>query len=104
MPLSSEQVIEALREVKDPEVGYPIVDLGLIRDVHVTNDGKNVNVAMTLTSQMCPVGPEIVASVRMVASGIAGVEDANVQLVWDPPWDPRRDASEDVKAALGIWD
>jgi metal-sulfur cluster biosynthetic enzyme len=102
--LTPEQVFEALQEVKDPEVGYPITEIGLIRNIDVADGGKRVLVAMTLTSQMCPVGPEIVAAVRMVTSGLDGVEQADVRLVWDPPWDPRRDAGDDVKAALGIWD
>ncbi len=99
-----EAIVEALRPVEDPEIGISIVDLGLLRGVEVEDETGRVKVLLTLTSPMCPLGPEIVAAVREHAAAVPGVRAAEVQLVWSPPWDPRVDATEDVKAELGIWD
>jgi metal-sulfur cluster biosynthetic enzyme len=99
-----EQVREALRPVSDPEIGLSIVELGLVREIALENEGKKVNVKLTLTSQMCPLGPEILAASDLALRQLEGVEDVQLDLVWDPPWDPRRDCSEDAKAYLGIWD
>ncbi len=63
-----------------------------------------VQIELTLTSPMCPLGPEIVAAVRAAAESLPDVSVAEVQLVWSPLWDPRVDASEEGKAELGIWD
>lgn len=104
MAATVHDVIEAIRPVIDPDIGLSLVDLGLIRDVKLSEDGRNVRVDMTLTSPGCPIGPELMAAVRHFASKVEGVEDVQVKLVWVPPWDPRVDASEDAKAELGIWD
>jgi metal-sulfur cluster biosynthetic enzyme len=98
-----ESVREALRPVFDPELMISIVDLGLIYDVAVTGDGRDVDVAMTLTSPGCPIGPELMASVDHTARLVPGVENVHVRLVWDPPWDPTKMASEEAKEKLGIW-
>ncbi len=97
-------VVEAIRPVIDPELDMSIVDLGLLRGVAVEEDTGDVQVDLTLTSPMCPLGPEIVAAVRNAVLGVEGVHHAQIDLVWSPPWDPRVDASEDVRADLGIWD
>jgi metal-sulfur cluster biosynthetic enzyme len=102
MTVTAEQIRTSLRPVKDPEINISIVDLGLIRGIEV--DGTNVTVRLTLTSPMCPLGPEIVEAAKFAVCRIDGVEKAHVDLVWSPPWDPRVDATEDVKAQLGIWD
>jgi len=60
-------------------------------------------VDLTLTSPACPVGPMIRAQVAAVLGAVEGVEDVAVELVWDPPWDPRTMASEDVRLSLGVW-
>ncbi len=99
-----EQVKACLQPVKDPEIGLSIVDLGLIRGVEVDPKEGTVTIKMTLTSPMCPLGPEIVEAARFAVSRLEGVTRADVDLVWTPPWDPRIDASDDVKAMLGIWD
>ena len=96
--------IDALRPVIDPELDISIVDLGLVRGVGIDDGTGDVEIELTLTSPMCPLGPEIVAAVRTAALGVVGVQNAQVDLVWSPPWDPRRDATEDVCADLGIWD
>jgi metal-sulfur cluster biosynthetic enzyme len=104
MTPTPEEVREALRVVEDPEIGISIVDLGLLRGVEVEDETGNVKVALTLTSPMCPMGPELMSAVKLCASKLPGVARAEVQLVWRPPWDPRLDASDEVKAELGIWD
>jgi len=101
---TAEQVREALRDVKDPEMGINIVDLGLLRGIEIDPASGRVEVRMTLTSPMCPIAPEIVEAARFTVSRLPGVREAAVELVWRPPWDPRIDATEDVRALLGIWD
>ncbi len=98
------RVLEALRPVVDPELDISIVELGLVRGVEVEPDSGRVEVSLTLTSPMCPLGPEIVAAVRSHAARVPGVSQVEVALVWSPLWDPRVDASEEARAELGIWD
>jgi metal-sulfur cluster biosynthetic enzyme len=94
-----EEVIEALRQVEDPELGMDIVDLGLLYDVEV--HGPSVKVTHTLTSMGCPVGPMIQEDIHRVTSELEGVEDIDVELTWDPPWTPDK-MSDDAKFILGI--
>jgi metal-sulfur cluster biosynthetic enzyme len=101
--LTEQQVVDAIRPVTDPEVGFSIVDLGLIYEVVLNEQGRDVEVKMTLTSPMCPVGPQILAATHAAVESLDGVESVDVQLVWDPPWDPAVMASEEVKDRLGIW-
>jgi metal-sulfur cluster biosynthetic enzyme len=101
--VTTNEVLDSLRPITDPEIGLDIVELGLIYGVDVSEDGKKVEIAMTLTSPMCPYGPEMVAAANAALGGIPGVEEAKVNLVWVPRWDPRVHASEDAKAYLGIW-
>ncbi len=102
--LTPESVREALKPVVDPEIFISIVDLGLIRDVVVAEGGAKVKVVMTLTTPFCPEGPMIVEQVKQVIAALPGVQESEVELVWNPPWDPRKEASDEVKADLGIWD
>ena len=101
--ISDSDILIALRDCFDPEVKLNLVDLGLIYGVEIEEEGKKVQVAMTLTSPMCPYGPELVGAARNAVSGLAGVEEAKINLVWVPRWDPREHASEEAKATLGIW-
>jgi metal-sulfur cluster biosynthetic enzyme len=99
-----EQVREALVDVQDPELHLGILELGLIYDIAVDGEnGEHVNVMMTLTSPMCPVGPMFKKSVEDKVLSIEGVKDANVEITFTPPWDPKTMASDDVKVLLGIW-
>ncbi|SRR5258706_14308558 len=100
---TKESVLEALRPVHDPELMISIVDLGLVYDVDVLEEGKKLEVRMTLTSPGCPIGPELMAAVDHTARLIPGVEDVHVQLVWEPAWDPTKMASELAREQLGIW-
>lgn len=102
--LTPDAVKDALRPIVDPEIRISIVDLGLIRDVKLSEDGTTVTVTMTLTTPFCPEGPAIVAEVEEVVRSLPGVIQGNVTLQWNPPWDPRKEASDEVKAQLGIWD
>jgi metal-sulfur cluster biosynthetic enzyme len=97
-------VLKALQPVKDPELDLSIVDMGLIRDVLVDAATGHAVVTMTLTSPYCPMGPQIIEAARQAALAVDGVDEADVDMVWEPPWNPRTDASEEVKAELGIWD
>jgi metal-sulfur cluster biosynthetic enzyme len=94
-----DEVIEALRQVEDPELGMDIVDLGLLYDVEVA--GPRVKVTHTLTSMGCPVGPMIQENVDQVVRALPGVEDVDVELTWDPPWSPEM-MSDDAKFILGF--
>lgn len=104
MSVTVDEVRQALQPVKDPEIGFSIVELGLIRGIEVDDDSGVVTLRMTMTSPMCPLAPEIIEAARFAVSRLEGVKRADVELVWSPPWDPRVDASDDVKAALGIWE
>ena len=96
---TTEEVVEALRQVEDPELGMDIVELGLLGDVEV--DGANVKVTYTLTSMACPVGPMIAEDIDRVIRQVPGVEEVEAELTFDPPWTPER-MSEDAKFILGI--
>ena len=93
------QEIDALKEVFDPEIPVNIVDLGLIYDVEI--DGTDVDVKMTLTAAGCGMGPYIAQQAEWAISELDDVEDVNVDIVFDPPWDPER-ITEDGKKLLGI--
>ena len=97
-----EGVIAALKDIFDPEIPVNIYDLGLIYGVDVADDG-GVAVTMTLTTPHCPVAESMPGEVELRVGAVPGVRDCEVNLVWDPPWDPRTMASEDVKMMLGIW-
>jgi FeS assembly SUF system protein len=93
-------IIEALKEIYDPEIPVNIYDLGLIYGVEVTDDGHAV-VTMTLTTPNCPVAESMPAEVEMRVGSVAGVGIADVNLVWDPPWDPQK-MSDEAKLELGM--
>jgi metal-sulfur cluster biosynthetic enzyme len=101
---TQEEVRDALRTVEDPELHMGIVDLGLVYGIDVAGpEDSEVTVTMTLTSPMCPVGPMFKQSVEDKVSSMPGVRTTRVELTFDPPWDPREMASDDVKTMLGIW-
>ena len=104
MPVTEDAVREAIRPVVDPEIAISVLDLGLVRKIEIAPDGAQVAITMTLTSPFCPEGPMIVAAVESAVRTVPGVVSARVELQWNPPWDPRKDADDEVKAMLGIWD
>ena len=95
-----ESVIDALREIYDPEIPVNIYDLGLIYGVDVTPDA-DVMVTMTLTTPHCPVAESMPGEVEMRAMAVPGVRDAEVNLVWDPPWGPNL-MSDEARLELGM--
>jgi metal-sulfur cluster biosynthetic enzyme len=94
-----DEIRKALRQVKDPEINLSVIDLGLIYDVEITDEG-DVDVKMTLTSPGCPSGPEMLADVDRVIRALDGVTDVNVELVWEPYWTPER-IDPKVRSFLG---
>ncbi|HXY68403.1 MAG TPA: metal-sulfur cluster assembly factor [Gemmatimonadales bacterium] len=84
-----EQVRDALRAVKDPELNINVVDLGLVYEIEI-GDGGTVHVEMTLTSPGCPAGPEMLTEAQGVLAGLDGVSKADVELVWEPYWTPEK--------------
>jgi FeS assembly SUF system protein len=95
-----EGVIAALKEIFDPEIPVNIYDLGLIYAVEVADDA-DVVVTMTLTTPHCPVAESMPGEVELRVGAVPGVRDAQVNLVWDPPWDPQK-MSDEAKLELGM--
>jgi FeS assembly SUF system protein len=95
------KIIESLKTVFDPEIPVNIYDLGLIYDVDVDSDG-NVIIQMTLTAPGCPVAGYMPSEVERKVYDIPGVVSCQVELVWDPPWDPSR-MSDEAKLQLGFF-
>ncbi len=84
-----DQVRDALRVVKDPELNLNVIDLGLVYEIDVREDGA-VHVQMTLTSPGCPVGPEMLSEAQSVLEKLEGVTKVDVELVWEPYWTPEK--------------
>jgi metal-sulfur cluster biosynthetic enzyme len=84
--MTEDLILQTLRQVLDPELDCNIVDLGLIYGV--TMDGRRVKVTMTLTTPGCPMHESIAAGVQHAVLAVEGVEDVEVEIVWDPPWHP----------------
>jgi len=80
-----QQIVDVVREIYDPEIPISIYDLGLIYSISV-EDGKNVNIRMTLTSPNCPVAQSLPAEVETKVQAIAGIENVILDIVWDPLW------------------
>jgi len=93
-------VIEALREIYDPEIPVNIYDLGLIYGVEV-DDNADATVTMTLTTPHCPVAESMPGEVELRVSSVPGIRDAEVNLVWDPPWGPDK-MSDEARLELGM--
>jgi metal-sulfur cluster biosynthetic enzyme len=94
-----EDVIEVLREVFDPEIPVNIVDLGLVYEIAIKP--ARVDVKMTLTAMGCPMAAEVMTDVRDHLLQLRGIEDAGVELVYEPPWTPER-MTEDARWELGM--
>jgi metal-sulfur cluster biosynthetic enzyme len=92
-------VKKALRQVKDPELNLDLVVLGLIYDIRVA--GARVEVTMSLTSPMCPVAGELLTQAREAVESVPGVESAEVELTFSPPWTAER-INPTIRAALGL--
>jgi metal-sulfur cluster biosynthetic enzyme len=104
-PADEKELWESLKTCYDPEIPVNIVDLGLVYDVAVTplpSKRSRVDVKMTLTAMGCGMGPAIAAQARDRLLAVAGVEEADVQIVWDPPWNQSM-ITDAGKKRLGIW-
>ncbi len=99
MAVTEKDVRDALKTVKDPELGLDLVVLGLVYDVKIDED--DVQATISLTSPMCPVADQIVHEAREAIAGVEGVGDAKVELTFDPPWTPER-ISPLIRSSLGI--
>ena len=99
-----EEVMNALRGVRDPEIHQNLVDLGLIYGVDIDEQARRVAVRMTLTTPYCPYGPNMLEDTKNAVLAVPGVKEADVQLVWEPAWDPKTMAADHVKDMLGIWE
>jgi FeS assembly SUF system protein len=97
----TDEIVVALKTVFDPEIPADIYELGLIYKVDIDDD-RMVNIDMTLTTPNCPSAAELPAQVENAVSGVPGVREAKVAIVWDPPWDPSR-MSDEARAVLNMW-
>jgi len=99
---TKEKIIAVLKPIQDPEIRVGVVDLGLIYDVNIEDDGA-VEVKMTLTTPACPYGEMLLSMVHREVENLENVSSVKVSLVWDPPWDPNEMCSDAAKDQLGIW-
>jgi metal-sulfur cluster biosynthetic enzyme len=97
--VTEKEVRKALRKVKDPELNLDVVVLGLVYDVEVSDTHVKVN--MSLTSPMCPAATQIIDDAKAAVLGIEGIESADVELTFTPPWSPDR-IDPIIRSALGI--
>jgi FeS assembly SUF system protein len=97
----TDEIVGAIKTVYDPEIPADIYELGLIYRVDVDDD-RAVSIDMTLTTPNCPSAAELPAQVENAVSGVSGVREAKVTIVWDPPWDPSR-MSDEARAVLNMW-
>ncbi|MCM8557923.1 SUF system Fe-S cluster assembly protein [Sphingomicrobium sediminis] len=93
-------IVEMLQTIYDPEIPVDIYNLGLIYDVEVSDEGDAI-VTMTLTTPHCPVAETMPGEVEVRTLSVPGVRDAEVKLVWDPPWDPSK-MSDEARLELGM--
>jgi metal-sulfur cluster biosynthetic enzyme len=99
MALTEEKVYEVLSEIYDPEIPIDIVNLGLVYSVEVVSDVLNIN--MSMTSPGCPDATQIVTEAKLMLEDLPEVREANIEIVWDPPWEPSM-MSEAAKESLGM--
>ena len=97
--LTEAAVRQALRSVKDPELNLNIIDLGLVYEVDV-EDG-NVHLQMTLTSPGCPAGPQILNDIHQAVRPMEGVQDVDIEIVWEPYWSPEK-VEPKIRAMMGF--
>ena len=93
-------VVDVLKSIYDPEIPVDIYELGLIYDVEVSEDG-DATITMTLTTPHCPVAESLPNEVELRVLSVPGIRDAEVKLVWDPPWDPSK-MSDEARLELGM--
>jgi FeS assembly SUF system protein len=97
----TDDIIAGLKTVYDPEIPADIYELGLIYKIDIGDD-RAVKIDMSLTSPNCPSAQELPIMVENAIASVAGVKDAKVEVVWDPPWDPSR-MSDEARLVLNMW-
>lgn len=104
--ITEEMVRSALKNVYDPEIGLDIVNLGLVYNVAIEDQGKKIDVDMTLTTPACPAGPQILEQARREIGALRDVyqdiEEVNINLVWTPFWNPSM-MTEEAREELGFF-
>ena len=104
--LTDDLVLSALKNVIDPEIGLDIVNLGLVYNVNIEDEGKLINVDMTLTTPACPAGPQILDQARREVLGLNAVypqiEEVKINLVWTPFWNPSL-MTQEARDELGFF-
>lgn len=94
--VSKEEIIEILKTIKDPEIDLDVWTLGLVYNIDI--DGNSVKIKMTLTSPMCPFGPQIIEEAKEKIAAMNGVDNIQLDVVFEPPWQP----SEELRAMFGV--
>jgi metal-sulfur cluster biosynthetic enzyme len=98
--VTENNILEVLGNVYDPEIPIDIVNLGLIYGINI--EGGNVRITMTMTAPGCPASTQIAGESKILVEEIPGVENVEVEIVWDPPWDPSK-MSDDAQQSMGIF-
>jgi len=99
---SKEELLEKVHPVEDPEIGFSIVDMGLIYEIY-QDEEWTVHVKMTLTTPMCPIGPTLGEHVKHTLLQNSHIPKVELDWVFSPPWDPKTMANDEVKWAMGIF-
>ncbi len=94
--ITSQHVLDSLKQCMDPEIPINIVDMGLIYGINVSDDNK-VDIKMTMTTRGCPLHDTLVSDVKRYVNKVAGVSDVNIEIVWEPPWTPEKMSEEGKK-------
>jgi FeS assembly SUF system protein len=97
----TDDIVAALKTVYDPEIPADIYELGLIYKIEIEDD-REVKIEMTLTTPNCPSAQELPEMVENAVGSVAGVREAKVNIVWDPPWDQSR-MSDEARLVLNMW-
>jgi FeS assembly SUF system protein len=97
----TDDIVQALKTVYDPEIPADIYELGLIYKIDIDDD-RDVKVDMTLTTPNCPSAQELPTMVESAVASVPGVREVKVEVVWDPPWDPSR-MSDEARVVLNMW-
>ena len=104
--ITEDMVRSALKNVYDPEIGLDIINLGLVYNVDIQDEGKKVDIDMTLTTPACPAGPQIIEQARRGIGALRDVyqdlEEVNINLVWSPFWNPSM-MTEEAREELGFF-
>jgi FeS assembly SUF system protein len=97
----TDEIVQALKTVYDPEIPADIYELGLVYKIDIADD-RGVKVDMTLTTPNCPSAQELPLMVENAVASVPGVREVKVEVVWDPPWDPSR-MSDEARVVLNMW-